>query len=270
MNNLLVFQEATRLIRTNKFAWLYICISLVSVFLPSDQSYSENFIFRCNFFLIDTSLVILSTIVSAGLVYDISQKYLKYTDISMHDGWDRGKKRIGRIIGFYLLVITPLILILLFVWAVSRQSTALVPVLGLLFQFFITPILTFGMCAIVIDEINIRSSIWISLHLMGKHLPRILAFSARFVLIGSLLFGLLVGTVFLSPLRPELSFPLNFSYATWLNILQVPIINLSSQVLSTILFPWELATFTILYLIFTEGTSYSELIQRESRDLNIV
>jgi hypothetical protein len=269
MDNLLVFQEATRLIRTNKFAWFYICISFVSLFFPSSQENKKDFIFFCFFPLINLLLFIASTIVSAGLVYDISQKYLKHMDISIRDGWDQGKERIGRILGFFLLVSIPLILILVCVWAISRQPGASIPVFGLLVQFFLAPIFAFGICAIVIDNINIRSSIWISLRLLSNHLPRLLAFSARFILIQGVLFVLLALAIFLSPLRPELSFPPDFNYATWLSILQAPVIKLSNLVLSILLSPWETATFTIAYLILTEGTSYTELLQRASRTSTI-
>jgi hypothetical protein len=63
------------------------------------------------------------------------------------------------------------------------------------------------------------------------------------------------------PFPLKFSFPLNLDFATYINMIQVPIVVLSDRVLSTIIYPWKVAVFTMAYLNFTKETSDPSLIQ---------
>jgi hypothetical protein len=254
MDNSQIFKEATHLIHANKIAWLYICISIVSFFFPSAESFGTNLPLLCTFNLVIWSVIALSTLFYAGLVYDISQQYLYKKAISIYDGYSRGKASIWKIIGLSFLLFTPIILFYLAFWALSHKVPSPYSIFGLSIQLFLVPLTIFGLCGIVIDKIRPFKSALTSILIIRQNLSRVLILSGIFILTEKILLVLLItGINQLFPIT--FPFPLNLDLATYNNLIHIPIIVRSNSVLSTIMYPWETAVLTIAYLHFTKDVS---------------
>jgi hypothetical protein len=251
MDNREVFRESTRLVQASKFAWIYSGISLASVLVPSEQTSKDNLLLPCISLMLILAFLIISIVFAAGLAYDISHKHLKLANVSIRDGWAQGKSSLGQIFGFYLVLGIPLVLALLLGRLVLPQ-TSLGVATWVLVELLVTPLSGFGICAIVMGDIEKQNPVSIAWRVFRDNWGRVFVFSAWFVIIESALFVFLALVVFMSPLSPNVSFPLDFNPATWLNILQVPTVGLLSRVLPVLFYPWKLATFSIAYLVLTE------------------
>jgi hypothetical protein len=265
MNYLQVLQDSIPLIRTNKFAVFYICISFGIFLLPSGWLFRDNIQLLCILNLVLWLMVTLLTIIHAGLVYRISQKLLRNCDISVQEGWSRGKSSVIRIFGLFFLLFVPVGLIsLILLRLVFHRVLEPMSIEVIVLQIFLWPLTIFGLCAIVVDKVKIKEAISISFLIARNNLSRAIILSGLFILVQNILLVSLMLIIYISPFRPELSFPVDFRYATYQKILQVPIFNLSYQVITTLLQPWETAVFVIAYLNFTKETLYSALTQRQN------
>lgn len=267
MNTFQIIQEATRLIRANRIAWLYICVSVVSFFLYRFQTIIETPLMLCISLIVSLSLVAFLLIFNAGLVYDISQRYLYQKAISISDSWSHGKVNFWRIIGLSCLFFIPIGLFCFAFWIIFRRLFSPVSILGLSIQFFFAPLFAFGMCGIMINQIKPSESAAASLRLLRRNFSWVIFISGTYILGEKILLILLVSII--SLLFPIVfSFPLNIDLPTYNKLMQVPIIALSNSVLSTIIYPWEVAIFTIAYLNFIKVDSYPVLAQEQTNILS--
>jgi len=249
MNNFQALRLSAGYIGKSRVAWCYMLISCAQ-FLRLPSAFAEKnlllfFISGC----VDLLLFVIPIIFLAGFIHFVSQKHLNHNDISIRETWDRGESLAGKTLGFYFLVAISLLLLFGVHQAVFHTAPA--PLLTAIFGIVFTPITSFCMCAIVIDQVKMLKSIPTGLRIVGSHLSRSLGLGGIFFLLQSVLLGLLMLIIFIAA-PPRISFPLGFDLSTYQNLLQVPIVSLANQVLAAIIGPWNVTAFTMLYLDFTK------------------
>ncbi|MGC1377962.1 MAG: hypothetical protein WA821_17145 [Anaerolineales bacterium] len=249
MNNFQALRLSVGYIGKSRVAWFYILISCARFFVPSTtlagKNLSLSFILSC----VGLLFAVVPIVFLVGFIHSIFQKYFHHRDVSIRETWDRGESFTGKMLGFYFLVA----ILLLFLFGVHQAvfHTPPAPPLTAIFGIVFTPITSFCMCAIVIDQVKVLKSIPTGFRIVDNHLSRSLGLGGIFFLLQNILLGLLMLIIFIA-VPPRISFPLGFDLSTYQNLLQVPIISLANQVLAAIIGPWNVTAFTMLYLDFTK------------------
>jgi hypothetical protein len=264
MNYLQILEESLRIFRTTKLAWVFGFIALlVTIPQPLSQSLRGDPFLVCIYLFVSLVIILISVTAYGGLIYLIYQTTLNRNP-GFSEAWLHGGQKLFRNIGFALLITPVLIVALIIYWnfAVKAPTSPFLWLLVLLITAFLGSLITFGLCAIMIDGVNAFAAAWTSFLITGNNYFRVLViqgsvFFIRFLLI-VLLFAVLASGLF----KFDLTIPLTFDYLTYQKIMAIPVFATAGWIIDLLLIPLTSAILTLCYLQFTKEIHYPAISNR--------
>jgi hypothetical protein len=249
MKNLDLLRNAAQQAFTNKIAWLCVLATLIGQIVPAVLQALPTFKYVSSgiWFL----SAIISTILGSGLVYSVSQKELSRLDISVLDGWRKGRSKIFQVGLLNILILAVLFIFLLLFGVLFERSIPYGLLTTVILALFLRPILYFGICAIVISNRSIGASVRTSVLMFIRNALQILAISCILIVIQRVLLSIIV-LIFMSPYG-------DMVINSPLKMLDIPEVMFCDQVLALILSPWIINIFTYLYLRFNDASEFAVL-----------
>ena len=179
--------------------------------------------------------------------------------MSVNDGFRRAESHIIRIGALYLLILVPWIFVIAAMWIAFNRL--LTPLATTFIWLILSPLLSFGICAIIIDEQRVFKSATFSLFVIRKNFIQSITYGGFFIFLQYTSLALLVWLV-TSPFDPQNSLQLGFDYATF----QIPFVSKANQIISIVLSPLQTAVFTLIYLNFNNRIATIEKMAPESSE----
>lgn len=271
MNYLQITKDSLRLFRSAKLVWVFGFLSLlISLVLPLASSLSKLVrgfpILFCLFYIAFLVIFLVSFIAEGGLIYAIHQAFLNKA-LTFSEAWSQSKSKIFRIIGLSFILGIPVILIPLFL---LKTISALIPTspilwfLALINETLISSFFTFGLCAIMIDDVKAWAAAWTSLLVTTNNFFRVFVITGGIFLIRLLLIGAIVAIIKSGLLSVELPTPLVLDYPTYLKLTTTPFVSAATWIFDLFLFPLETIILTFGYLKFTKEIAYPALSHEQT------
>jgi len=264
-----MLKDALNLLRANKLILVFGFLSILAeVPQPSFQTLQGNLVLFCTYLPVELVVWVVVLIASGGLISIIHQGSSDKR-LTFAQAWLRGKSKIVSLFGLVLLVI-PIILVgeLILIAATKFPTSAflwsILFVGHLLFSSIVTLLITFGRCAIMIDDLKAWAAGWTSLRITRNSFIRILVITGTFYLIRSLVIGVLIAILASGFIGTRLPTPLTLDYSTYQKLLATPIISGANWAIDLILYPLETIILTLAYLKFTKEISYPTLAEKQT------
>ncbi len=266
MNFILILKDSFRIFRTMKLIWCFgFILLLTTTLLQFFSSIQGNLFFLCVSSLLNLAVWCFSVISSGGLTYLIYQTTLNKRP-SFTEVWHQSQARFPRLLGASLFIILPVsteLLILYFFTLRAFASPILWLIILLLNAVFLSSLLTFSNCAIMIHDVGAVAAAWTSLLITLNNFFRV------FVITGMAFFTQLLGMglaaiLFSVLFKFELPMPLALDYFTYQKIMAMPVVIVTGLIMNLFLIPFTLIILTLSYLKFTKEISYPELSKQQS------
>ncbi len=266
MNYPQIFRDSLHIFRTTKLVWVFGFLSLLISLLPSTLFSHDEPILYCIYFIAFLSIWFVCILANGSLIYVIHQAFLNRTSTFV-EVWHQGKLKIFRIIGLVLILGIPKILSSLLLEGIiptTITSTPFTWLLGLINDVFINSILTFGLCAIMIDDVKIWAAVGTSFLITFNSFSRVFVIIGVIFFIRTLLIYLVLAVLTSELFKVELPLPLTLDYTTYLELLNVPIVMIVCWILDLFFFPLTSIILTLGYLEFTKKITYPALAHRSN------
>lgn len=264
MNYLQILKESLHIFRTTKLVWVFGFSSLlITIFQPSPQSMRGDPFLICVYFFVLLVSVFISIIAYGGLIYLIYQLTLNRNP-GFSEVWLQGGQRLFRNIGFILLLTPALFVVLVIYYMIAFKAPAS-PFLWLFVLMIIASLasmITFGFCAIMIDDVNAFAAVWTSFLIILNNFFRVLVIQGGVFFIRLLVIGLLFAVLASGLFKFDLTIPLKFDYLTYLKIMAMPVFAAAGWIIDLLLFPLSTAILTLCYLKFTKEIHYPAISTR--------
>ena len=275
MNYSQMLKYALHFSRANKLIWVFGFLTTLPaatlVLFPNMQSQppeERSFILFCECLPLGLVGAVIGLIAAGGLIAIIhegsSDKRLTFSQ-----AWLRGKAKIVSLLGLFLLSI-PIILIgegILIATAKFPASALLWPALfigHLLFSAIVGLLITFGNCAIMIDDLRAWDAVWTSLLITRNNFIRLFMIPGVTFFIRSLFTGVLIAILASRLVGSGLPTPLTLDYSTYEELLGTPLISWAAWAIDLILTPLLTIMLTLAYMKITKETSYPTLTDRQT------
>lgn len=256
-----LFRESMRLFRTTKTLWVLGFISLLILPVSTLVSYAHNSLaLTCTFLLAGFFLTIIYIITNAGLIYAIYQAHNKEKP-GLAEAWRYGKSRLFQMLGLILLT-APAFLIMAFLDWLSASKAPDSPLLWLVVSStaaFAASLFTFGVCAILIDNLRPAAAAWTGLLItLNNYFRMCLIFGIPFLIqiLLILLIASILSTGLFGILLPT---PLSVDFVTYQNLFRLPVIVMASWVIDLLLLPLTSGVPALAYFKFSREISYPAL-----------
>jgi hypothetical protein len=164
LNYIQILKESFRIFQTTRLVWVFGFISLLAEITQPLFKFPGGVNFLVCFYLfIGLVIVLISVIAFGGLIYLICQTTLNRNP-GFGEVWLQGGQKLFRNIGFFLLTI-PALLVHAFIYLIIAFNAPTSPFLwlfGLMIEAFTSSWFTFGLCAIMIDDVHALGAAWTS------------------------------------------------------------------------------------------------------------
>jgi hypothetical protein len=200
-----------------------------------------------------------------GLYYLIYQASLS-REITFSEAWSQGKSKLFRNIGVSSLSIPILLLEIFLIWLIGSQMPTS-PFLWLIFlptTLFIASFITFGLCAVMIDNLKVLAGAWTSFLITINNFFRIFVITGATFLARFLITVLAVTIPASGVFGVELPVPLALDYPTYQKLVAIPVVSWINWVFNLLLFPIESIMLTYAYLQFKKEIPYPALVERQT------
>jgi hypothetical protein len=255
-----IFQESIGIIRKNKAAWFFGFLSCLDLFTSSYQYVRGNIPLECLYSAVSLASWIFLALGEAGLIYTVHRALLKM-ELSIREGLARGKASLLRMIGLMFLL-APLHLGLFFfaliIWYRLTHSTS-IWVVSLSVSVLFWPLITLGLCEIVVGDQKATHALWTSLTIYKNNFSYIAFLSGIFLIMFWLLAGLLILILFMSLYSSRLASLLALDSRTYQTLLGLPIFMFAGNISTVVVRLWSIIVITIAYQKFTGKISYPSL-----------
>lgn len=258
MDYVQILKESFRIFRSTKLILVFGFISLLPQLFSKLES--ENLFLVCIYLLVGLATVLVSVIASGGLIYSIYQRNLNKS-LSFSEVWLQGRGKLFRNIGFFLLISPALLVAVPIYWifAYNVPSSPFRWLLDIIFAAFFSPLITFGLCAIMIDDVKAAAAAWTSFLITINNFFRVFIIYVGVYIIRLLVIGLLIAILASGLFGFELPVPLSFDYSAYQKIVALPLIAAAGWLIDLIIFPLSWTILTLCYLIFTKEIQYPAL-----------
>src|SRR5215212_1479403 len=253
MKYLNILKRSIRQVITSKLYWLYICIALIL----SSRLAIESLTYVTWFLGVISSLTLLS-----ALVYVISQKEFNHLDISVPDSVRKGWSKVIQVGLINILFLTVFFVLFRPVGLLLDQFIPRKHFLSLALALFLRPMLVFGMCAIIINNDSVGKSAWSSVIMFWKNSLQSTAMSGVLLMIQQVFLGFVILLMGIGPFHEKVVSSTGALLPIF-KILEIPTVIFWGQVLSLLVYPWVVITFTHMYLQFVHISDYSGVSPRQ-------
>jgi hypothetical protein len=214
MNYKTLFRDTLWLFRESKLLWMFGVIAFVS-----------EFFFRGSVFSIGDPPVpwmayacfpialYFSFVAKCSLIYSTNQ-ILSEQRPTPSEVWDFCKAKLRRIAGLYFLSI-PLVMFSVFIVEIvflSELSTLLTRSVDVLVGFFLSTVLTFSICTIVIHNLEAGLALWTGLSIVVNNLIHVVALNGIFLLLQLVLYWSIGNAIFDTVLLIPLTVTMTLAY----------------------------------------------------------
>lgn len=266
-----LLKDSVHLLRHNKLVWIFGLLSILSTSLPSlsEVTYKDPG-FQWFYFILLFAASIVSIIALGCFTYVVFQG-AQDKNPTFSEAWIQGKSKFWRI--FVLLFIyfsMPLLtgVCSMMVSAIIPNKTTAVPflwVLGLIANVFYSPLIIFGICAIVIDGLKVWAAAWTGFQIAASNFFRVLLVIIVLALIKILTNGLLAVLITLGIIKIGTGLPslVNFDFAAYRSMLSIPVFRVANIIVSIVSNPVMNTFLTLGYLKFTKEIDYPALVRIE-------
>jgi hypothetical protein len=210
--------------------------------------------------------IIICVIAGGGLIYTINQAVLNRS-LTFTEAWHQGKAKGFRILGLSFITIIPSFFIYLVIYSffvVKNLYTS--PLLWFIFLCwiaFIESLVTFGVCAIMIDDLKTYAAAKSSFSITLKYYcPVFVMISLEFFIHFIVIY--IVAAILTSGLfnfKFAISLPLDL--ISYQKIQSTPIVAMVAWMIELPLIPFTSSVFTLLYLQFTKKISCPAVINQQ-------
>jgi hypothetical protein len=265
LNYTQILRDSLRLFRTTKLLWVFGFLSFLPLSLIQLLYVPNNTILICLYSIVTWPILFVTFVASGSLIYVIHQALLNKTS-AFSEAWHKGRSKILRVFVLMLVLSIPIVLLFLFF---SRIIVTTIPRSPLTWLFALTnqvvigSFFTFGLCAIMIDNIEPLEAAWTGFLITRNN------FFPLFIITGIIFFTriflqYLLLVIFASgPFNIELPVPLAQDYPTYLKLTSIPIMVIVDGIFNMFFVPLTSIVLTLGYLEFTEKIAYP-LIKRQS------
>jgi len=198
MNYKSIFLDTLRLFRESKLLWIFGTFALISEILIRVSVYSiGKHPISCIPYPLVLIAVYFSFLAKAGLIYSANQVVSNQSP-TFSEVWDFCKKKAKIFIGLYFISIIWIILSFALVEIVVLNKFALILAMlaGVLIDFFFYSLLTIGICAIVINHLEVKPALWTGLLMVFRNFSH-LAILGSILLVLQILLNLIAGNAIL-------------------------------------------------------------------------
>jgi hypothetical protein len=263
MNYIQIYKESFRILQTKKLVWVFGLISLLIGIPQQFYKFPSSDLFLVYNLFVSLIICFIFIIAYGGLIYLIYQTTLSGSP-GFREVWLQGGQKLFRNVGFILLVI-PALIVAFFIYSIFAFKAPASPflwLLVLLIAVFFGSLITFGLCAIMIDDVNAFAAAWTSLLITLNNFFRVLLILGAYFFIRLLVIGLLFAVLASGLFKFEPTIPWTFDYPTYLKIMAIPLFAATGWILDLLLFPLTSAILILCYLKFTEEVHYPAISNR--------
>jgi hypothetical protein len=266
-----LLKESLHLLRHNKLVWIFGLLSILYSSLPSlsEVTYKDPG-FQWVYSILRFVASIVSIIALSCSIYVVFQG-AQDKNPTFSEAWIQGKSKYWRIVGLLIISFSmPLLagVCSMMVSAIIPNKTTAVPflwVLGLIANVFYSPLITFGICAIVIDGLKVWAAAWTGFQIAVNNFFRVLLVIIVLALIKILTDGLLAVFITLGIIKIGTGLPslVNFDFAAYQSMLSIPVFRITNIIVYFVSITGMNAFLTLGYLKFTKEIDYPALVRRE-------
>jgi hypothetical protein len=145
---------------------------------------------------------------------------------------------------------------LIWIFAFKAPTSPFLWMLVLMIAAFTGSLITFGLCAIMIDGVNAFAAAWTSFLITLNNFFRVLIIQGGVFFIRLLVIGLLFAVLASGLFKFDLTIPLTFDYLTYQKIMAIPVFAAAGWIIDLLLFPLTWVILTLCYLKFTKEIHY--------------
>jgi hypothetical protein len=186
--------------------------------------------------------------------------------VSFSEAWSQSKSKLLRNFGLFVISI-PILLIGGFFINLMTSRIPSSPFLWLIVlaeSVFIASFLTFGYCAVMIDNVKVLAAAWTSFLITINNFSRVFVITGTIYLIRVLITALVVTILASRLFGVALPTPLTLDYPTYQKLGAIPIVSWINWIFNLFFFPLEIIMLTLAYLKFTKEVFYPALAQRQT------
>lgn len=264
LNYIQILIESFRIFQTTRLVWVFGFISfLIEIPQPLFKFPGGVNFLVCVYLFVGLVIALISVIANGGLIYLIHQTTLSRNP-SFGEVWLQGGQKLFRNIGFFLLTIPALLVVYLIYSTIAfKAPTSLfLWLISLMIEAFVISWFTFGLCAIMIDDLHALGAAWTSFLITLNNFFRLLIIYGGVFFIHFLVIGLLFAVFASGLFQFDLTIPLTFDYSTYLKMMAIPAFKTTRSIIDLLLFPMISAILTLCYLKFTQEIHYPAISNR--------
>lgn len=266
-------KTAFNILRHSKLVWGFSFLSVLCSFLYSSVEFIHiyrSFLANLLNILLFLAMSIVFAAANGSLVYSVHQIALKQNP-SYPVAWKKGKSKTFQILGMLFLWLTIPLLGGIFSILITSNITnkaitlPLLWLLALIANAFYSPVMIFGISAIMIDGLKALAAIRTGFLITIKNFFTVLVIATVVWVIQILVDGLLLESIALGIIQTDAVIPSlsTFDYASYRSMLTIPIIAVANTLITLLVMPWIKTYFTLEYLKYTDKATYPELIHKK-------
>jgi hypothetical protein len=259
------------MIRTTRLIWIFGVISSLFI-IPGffEQFVRGNSFLGIIWSLVSLVILVFSLIAEGGLSFLINQSVLN-NKLTFTDVWLKSRSKLINLVGLAILITPAILLAILINFLIAKQipTSPISWLAALMTGNFCGTLFIFGVCAVVIDEINAASAAWTSLLITLNNFFWTFLFTGILFIVRMFGVGLAAVILFSGLFHLGPSMPLAFDTITYQNLMTMPVIYWTEWIINLLLYPLASIGLTLAYLKFTKDISYPALSKRQKDRIGI-